>query len=224
MTAPIGGSTVGSPAAGLTGGNGVLGKEEFLRLLVTQLKHQDPLNPMEGTQFATQLAQFSSLEQLITLNAKLDAQAGATAAGALTGQMGLAASLLGRTVVAEGSSMAVDGTGTAKVAVDLPGPAQTVTVRLRDSAGNEIARKDFNAVPGGRQTLTWRPDGVAPGTYSYDVEVTGRDGNAMTARPLVVGIVDGVFLERGQVVLRLGGATVRLDHLMEISPPDSPAA
>src|SRR6056297_2956203 len=55
-------------AQSAAGANGELGKNEFLQLLVAQLQNQDPINPMEGTEFATQLAQFNSVEQLINMN------------------------------------------------------------------------------------------------------------------------------------------------------------
>jgi flagellar basal-body rod modification protein FlgD len=73
--APVIGSaapTTGAPSV-LAGAGGKMGKDEFLQLLVAQMKHQDPLNPMDGQQMAAQLAQFSSVEQLVSANDQLDA-------------------------------------------------------------------------------------------------------------------------------------------------------
>jgi flagellar basal-body rod modification protein FlgD len=64
--------TTGAPSV-LAGAGGKMGKDEFLQLLVAQMKHQDPLNPMDGQQMAAQLAQFSSVEQLVSANDQLDA-------------------------------------------------------------------------------------------------------------------------------------------------------
>ena len=82
------------------GGNAVK-KDDFLKMLVTQLQYQDPLKPMENTEFTTQLAQFSSLEQLTSIN---DALSQLKITSQIQDQ-GLAASLIGKTVEAEGSSV-----------------------------------------------------------------------------------------------------------------------
>jgi len=82
------------------GGNAVK-KDDFLKMLVTQLQYQDPLKPMENTEFTTQLAQFSSLEQLTSIN---DALSQLKMTSQIQDQ-GLAASLIGKTVEAEGSSV-----------------------------------------------------------------------------------------------------------------------
>ena len=72
-TPPIGTMEPSSGApSGLAGAGGKMGKDEFLKLLVAQMKHQDPLNPMDGQQMAAQLAQFSSVEQLVSANERLD--------------------------------------------------------------------------------------------------------------------------------------------------------
>lgn len=96
MADPVGGATT-PPVAPVaqttertsalpTGAGGKMGKDEFLKLLVAQMKNQDPLNPMDGQQMAAQLAQFSSVEQLVNANDTLaqirDAFAKANAAGA----------------------------------------------------------------------------------------------------------------------------------------------
>jgi flagellar basal-body rod modification protein FlgD len=71
-TPPIGPAEPSSGAPSAIGGGGKMGKDEFLKLLVAQMRHQDPLNPMDGQQMAAQLAQFSSVEQLVSVNDRLD--------------------------------------------------------------------------------------------------------------------------------------------------------
>ena len=106
MTTPV--TSTGTSAAKSTdtsglAGKAVLGKDDFLRILVTQLRNQDPLNPMEGTEFATQLAQFSSVEQLIQMGEAMAASTAATTELKLTAQTTLGASMVGRDVLLEGA-------------------------------------------------------------------------------------------------------------------------
>jgi flagellar basal-body rod modification protein FlgD len=66
-------NSAGSASSAITNAaGGAMGKDEFVKLLITQMKNQDPMNPMDGKDLAAQLAQFSSVEQLISINAKLD--------------------------------------------------------------------------------------------------------------------------------------------------------
>ena len=90
---------------------GVMGKDDFLKMLVAQLKHQDPMNPMEGQEFAAQLAQFSSVEQLVQLNKQYEAQAESTAALAESLANNGALSTIGRTVLAVGDAVEVPAEG-----------------------------------------------------------------------------------------------------------------
>ena len=74
VAAPNGSATSNSPSNAITNAaGGAMGKDQFVKLLITQMKNQDPMNPMDGKDLAAQLAQFSSVEQLININAKLDA-------------------------------------------------------------------------------------------------------------------------------------------------------
>ena len=83
----------------------VMGKDEFLKMLVAQLKHQDPMNPMDGTAFTAQLAQFSSLEQLQNINTQL------TSFTQQQQSLGnaQAVNLIGKQVLAKGDAVSVDG-------------------------------------------------------------------------------------------------------------------
>jgi flagellar hook assembly protein FlgD len=110
-TAPPLGLPQASPASAIPNNpKGALGKDQFLQMLVAQMKNQDPLSPMDGQQMAAQLAQFSSVEQLVTLNETMSAQAGAQAAllESLGGSMTLGA--IGKSVEVD-PSRAIDANG-----------------------------------------------------------------------------------------------------------------
>jgi len=70
---PVTGASSGQTEAGVQAGSQIIGKDDFLRLLVAQIKNQNPLNPADGVEFLSQLAQFSQLEQLINIRTQLDA-------------------------------------------------------------------------------------------------------------------------------------------------------
>ncbi|MEI2719218.1 MAG: flagellar hook capping FlgD N-terminal domain-containing protein [Gemmatimonadales bacterium] len=122
MTTPVTTNGTAAPKATDTSslaGKAVLGKDDFLRILVTQLRNQDPLNPMEGTEFATQLAQFSSVEQLIQMGEAMTASTAATTELKLTAQTTLGASMVGRDVLLDGAKVTVDGSDPSRVTFDL---------------------------------------------------------------------------------------------------------
>jgi flagellar basal-body rod modification protein FlgD len=123
---PIGSAS--SPAAAVTNPNGSLGKDDFLKLLVTQLKNQDPMNPMDEKDFMGQMAQFSTLEQITNLVT-------ANASTSFAGQVSQSVALIGRQVTWSAS----DGTSGS-------GLVQTVTINGGDIAltvdGRQISPGD----------------------------------------------------------------------------------
>src|SRR5690606_23874158 len=100
-----------STTAPITGPGSVLGKDEFLQLLVAQLRHQDPLSPMEGAEFAAQLAQFSSVEQLVNLNDRLALVAALDEAVLHAVNTNAALGLIGRSVHAFGNEAEISSAG-----------------------------------------------------------------------------------------------------------------
>jgi len=219
MTLPIPGVGTFSPRPipDIAGGD-KLGKEEFLKLLVTQLKHQDPLNPMEGSDFAVQLAQFSSVEQLIALNDGMKAQADLNALNALTIKTSLAASLLGKEVVAAGNGVAVGADGLVAPEVEVGG-AGSATLKVYDVDGNEVASADLGLVGKGRQRLRWDSGGsLPPGDYTYSVEVTSATGDTVPVVTYVRGTIDGLYFKDGALVLKSGSLDIPMDRLVEITP------
>lgn len=192
------------------------GRNEFLMLLVTQLRHQDPFNPMDSAQFATQLAEFSGLEQLIELNERFQEQADITAMMSLSINTSLAASLVGRRVLAVGTEVFVPASGEASITVDVNGDGGSATLRLFDVNGVEIAVQKVGTVNGGRQTIPLNDLNLASGIYTYELTVTGADNVPVDVTHYSNGLVDGVLFANGAILLRAGGLLIPLARLIEI--------
>jgi flagellar basal-body rod modification protein FlgD len=217
MTTPTTPITGFGPDAVAAPDRRTLGRDQFLTLLVAQLRNQDPLSPLQPHEFAAQLAQFSSVEQLTQLNDAVALQNQATQMSAWLNQTAFSAALLGRQVVAEGNGVVIPTSGSASVLVDVgPGGGQA-TVRLLDEQGREVASRDLGTVGSGRQTLALPAD-LPPGTYTYEVTVTGPSGAEVAVTTYVTGVVDAVFFRDDGIVLRVGGVEVPLAGLAEIQP------
>ena len=197
--------------------------DSFLTLLTTQLQNQDPLSPMDSTQFTTQLVQFASVEQQIGQNARLDEmvklQGGSQAVSAV--------SFLDNVVEAFGSTGILQN-GSASYTYTLPSAAQKTTITIRNAAGDVVRTLD-GELTAGKHTLTWdgkndqgiqQPDGK----YSITVAATGENKTPITATTGIVGKVSGVTVEDGQLVLDLGGVTVKVTDVLSVTKPAQTAS
>jgi flagellar basal-body rod modification protein FlgD len=232
MTSPLTGTSPTTPTTPAsssttptTDNSDILGKDDFLQLLVAQLKNQDPMSPMDGTQFAAQLAQFSTVEQLVDMNSKLDTQNAAAGQSQIAQQAGFATSIIGRDVILNGAKLtAVDGTGP-RINVDLLGAAKTVHIDVLDSDGKTVlASQDISGVAAGSQTLTLSKDLVPPGTYSYNVTAQDQSGQAVTVTGNTIGTVDSTLFQSGQVMVRVDGVAVPVTDITEILPAETTSA
>jgi len=196
----------------------IMGKEDFLTLLVAQLQNQDPLNPDDPTEFTAQLAQFSSLEQLYNLN---ESMAGLTTAQANSEKLA-ALSLIGKEVSYNGSKFTYDGTPIS-VGYQLDGTATSVTLSLQDADGKTV--KTLQAadteLTAGNHFITWDGtdlDGnpVAAGTYKIVLQATasGKDAS-VAAAPLISSEVIGVDLSNGMLTTNAG--EVLLNNLIKVT-------
>jgi flagellar basal-body rod modification protein FlgD len=218
-TTSTGDAATAAGAAAAAQPGGALGKDQFLKLLVAQLKYQDPMSPMQGDQMATQLAQFSSVEQLQEINANLSTQQ--TSAGTLLGavQSSAAINTIGHTVVAIGNQLQVGGAN-APTTVDatLASASAKTTLHVFNASGTEVATQSLGASNGGKQTfnLGKTTDGLAPGTYTYSIDAADSAGAPITVQTYTTARIDGVSSGQNGLVLTAGGITIPYGSIVKI--------
>lgn len=194
-----------------------LNKDDFLKLFIAQMQNQDPLNPMDGTQFISQLAQLTQVEQAYNTNSNLQ-----NLVNAQNGTNSLASvSFLGNTVVATGSKVGHLYGSQSTMGINLPTNAQTVKVDILDSLGNTVRSLDLGPTQQGIATFTWDGMGTSgqslpSGTYSFTVKAATADGTEIPATTLVQGKVDGVSLDGASPVLSVGGVDVPLSDVISV--------
>ena len=203
-----------------TGGQ-ALGKEEFLRLLVTQLSNQDPMNPMQGQEFAAQLAQFSSVEQLININESVSAQGEMQQLLSQGINSGVAAGLIGKQVEAAGNQVGWQGEGEVPLQFELATAAPSATLTLRDAAGNVAHTLELKNLKAGRHAIEWNGenDGGArlpQGVYSFEVNAVDTDGNPVAAAPSTRGRVDRVSFGQDGIRLWLGDVSIPMSAVQSV--------
>lgn len=200
-----------------------LGRDEFLKLLTFQLKEQNPLNPTDNAEFASQLAQFSQLEQLTDMRAALEQQIQTNLLLSQSITNVSAASLIGKNVKAYSNTMAYDGSTPVKLGYNLLADAKEVTVEIRDSKGNLVKTlKPTTEKKQGDNNLTWdgtNSDGnkVAAGSYKFTVKAKGKDDIALEAQAFTYGKVDSVRFKPEGAVLVVNGHEVPLGDITDIT-------
>jgi flagellar basal-body rod modification protein FlgD len=144
--------------------------DAFLRLMTAQMRHQDPLDPIDGTQFVTQLAQFSGVEQQVLANQKLDALLAALTRSAAEVALGF----LGLVVETASGRVELEPDQPAAFAFESETAASRAVAVVRDEAGNEVRRVPVDALTPGRHEASW--DGrdalgqpAPPGIYQVQV-------------------------------------------------------
>jgi flagellar basal-body rod modification protein FlgD len=189
--------------------------ESFLLLLTTQLKNQDPLEPLDSNEFAAQLAQFATVEQAIKTNDNLNNLIGISKAG----QTAAAVSYLGKTIEAEGDiAPLIDSK--AEYGYTLPSTATSVTLAIANDQGRVVFSTTGETAVG-RHSFVW--DGVdsqgnelAPGNYRLLIGAVDADGEQISAKTRIVGRVDGADTSGDTINLSIGGVGVALDKVLSV--------
>jgi flagellar basal-body rod modification protein FlgD len=206
------------------GGDESLGQEAFLKLLVAQLQHQDPLNPQENYEFVAQLAQFSSLEQSIGINDRLDQLAQQTR-GLQNSQV---VGLVGKVATVQGNIVTLSGQGNiVPISFNLDGPANATSVQIRDSAGRLVRTLETGPRVAGKVTVQWNgqnDSGVPQPAGPYQVTVSARNSAdvPVSLTQQSSGRVASVSFDRGFPVLHLdSGIAAPVADLIQVSPSET---
>jgi len=215
MIGAIPGQDTGSAA-----GNQSLGQQDFLELMIAQLKNQDPMKPMENGDFLGQMAQFSTVNGIEDLNRSVASVTGALAAN----QALQAASLVERSALIEADSVQIEQGGSISGVVELPGDVSHGLVTIRDVSGQEVARIPVTNDGTGTARFEWDgldADGQPLPGGQYDVAAEYQSGSqTQSASTYLWGEIESVSLfgsQSGMQMTLKGLGTVSLSAAREIS-------
>ncbi len=193
-------------------------EDRFLKLLVTQLRNQDPMNPMENAELTMQLAQMSTVEGINKLNAGLEALMDSYRAS----QTLQAAGLIGHQVFVEGDRLALSSEGMGIGGMDLAQAAAKVRVSILDATGAVVRKLDLGDLPAGLSRFVWdgRDDSGAAlspaGSYRFALNAE-LDGKAVKATALTLDEVYSVITEGTGMSLELAHrGRLSLDQVRQI--------
>ena len=180
-------------------------QDRFLTLLVTQLKNQDPLSPMDNSQITTQLSQISTVSGIDKLNETVSGLATALAAS----QTMAGVSMIGRQIVAPGTTLTL-ADKRASGAIELTGAADRVSVSVIGPAGDTVRKLELGPTPAGLRTFSW--DGTAEdgriakdGSYTFKVDAV-LNGKAVGATGYTLGTVTGIGVSGKDPTVVVNGA------------------
>ncbi|MBX9990762.1 flagellar hook assembly protein FlgD [Phreatobacter oligotrophus] len=189
--------------------------DTFLQLLTTQLKNQDPTQPMDANQFTQQLVQYSQVEQQLATNSKLDNLLAAFTGNQTTTSLGY----LGKTVTYDSSTVSPTSSGASWTFT--PTQSGDYTVRIRDSNGVVVQEKKVSLTANQSSEYSWdgkRSDGLSMGTQPYTLELYRGTGTATTQVQVThKGQVTAVDMTSGTPRLTVGTSNIPLARVLGIA-------
>lgn len=189
-----------------------IGKDAFFKMLVAQMQNQDPLNPIDGKDFAAQLAQFSSLEGINNINDQLKAmnlyQASLNNAQSIN--------IIGKQVTAKGDVIKVEGAST-DLAYNLSGDADKVTIKIYNENGELVDSLEPGNQKAGKNSVTWDCSGVSKGNYTFDVSAADANGDNVGADTMTTGLVTGVTFKNGSPYLSINGQEIPFGDVISVN-------
>ncbi len=195
-----------------------LGMDQFLNLFIAQLKNQDPLNPMDSSEFTAQLAQYSSVEQLYGMNSKLtDIENTLSSQGEQHDSLGY----IGKTVKTDDDTMTVDNGTVQTGSYSLDGSGN-VTIDVYDSDGTRVRTLYQGAEDKGEHEVNWdgRDDAgnmVGDGTYTFEITARDENGLSVPSNTYISGEVTGITYKNGQPYLMIGDKLIDSSKIIEVS-------
>jgi flagellar basal-body rod modification protein FlgD len=206
-------------AAGTAASQQIAGNyDTFLQLLTTQLQNQDPLDPLDTSQFTQQLVEFASVEQQVDMNTNMQTLISMQQ----TSQATSALQLVGSTVTVAGNSAPLSNATSSPATWSLTtSTPATANVTITSAAGT-TAYTGTLALNAGTQSYTWNGQGNngqtwPDGTYTLSISATGANGQAAPVSTQVQGIVSGVNLSSTPPTLTVSGQSVQMSQITSIT-------
>jgi flagellar basal-body rod modification protein FlgD len=210
----------GIPAAGgiAATGDSTLGKDDFMKILVAQLQAQDPMAPMEGQEFASQLAQFSSLEQLTNVNSNLEA----SQAFDIALSNSAALSLIGKNVDAPGNTIDLKSGEVETLSFSLDGEAAEVGIDIFDSTGAKVSTVNLDAQKSGLSEYVWSGTDssgalLPSGNYTFNITASNSAGNFVPVKTFAAGLATDVVFEDGKAFAIVNGQKLAVNEVSKVS-------
>ncbi|MFT4074341.1 MAG: flagellar hook assembly protein FlgD [Asticcacaulis sp.] len=195
----------------------------FLKLLTAQVQNQDPLSPMDTTEWTNQLVQYSSVEQEMKSNQYLETIANALTSNASTGSGSLtsAVSYIGKTIGTDEDTATVSSGGSATWNYDLDDDATRATLTIKDANGNTVWSDSADDLSEGTHSFTWdgknsSGNAVAAGSYTLSISASNSAG-AVDGSVGLTGIVTSAGTEDGNTILKIGNSSVDIDSVTSVS-------
>jgi len=195
--------TTANQAKKTTGDSGqTLGQDQFLTLLIAQMQNQDPLNPTDSTEWTSQLAQYSQLEQSMNLNTTMEE----LLEGQKSSERLAALSLIGKEAVVEGSTFNL-GEESTEIGYRVDGTASEIQLHIQDSNGRRVSTLTPTDRTSGNHFLTWQGldengEHLPAGKYTIVIEALSNEaGETVGVTPLVRTEITGVDLDNNGTVL-----------------------
>jgi flagellar basal-body rod modification protein FlgD len=209
------GSATNNAAANPTASSQLAGNfNQFLRLLTTQLQHQDPLSPLDPNQFTQELVQFSSVEQQIQMNTGLSTLISLQQNAQVTSALGF----LGHSVVINGSvAQLANGHATWNYSASKP---STATINVSDTTG-KVVYSTTQAIQPGPQTFTWNGQTttgnlLTDGSYTISIAAADANGQSVAVATQTQGVVSGVDVSKSPPLLTVDGQSYPLSQVLQI--------
>ena len=204
-------------------GSSVLGKDQFLKLLVAQLANQDPTKPEDTSQFVAELAQFSALEQQQNTVSRLDT----LLMGQATANQTAAGTFIGKDVTYRGGDQHFDGVNSVSATLTLAKDADKVSVAVTDGTGRVVRTIQMGSRSDGTMTATWdgRDDNgnlLPSGDYSFSPAAFDADDKALPIDLSTTGHVSGVAFQGGIPYLKVGESLIKMSDVTSINERNTP--
>lgn len=199
----------------------IMGKDDFLQLLITQLRHQDPLNPVDNEAFIAQLAQFSSLEQMQNMNDSLQTGISTDLVMAQSISNSMVTNLIGKEVRVQTDQIAVEENGEVKLGYLADSSTVSGTVSIYDSNGKLVFSKDLSGIQAGENEYVWKTENsqgskVEPGSYRFEISLSGPDSEPQNTLTWQSGEVTAVKYMGDGAVISVNGQLFNVGDVMEV--------